>query len=241
MSKRITHEVFLERAFNIHSDSFTYLTKYVEAKKYIKIQCNLCSNIFNQTPSNHIHNKRGCPKCSTKNGALKQSKTNERFLRQCKKLHGNKFIYLSDYINSRSMIKIKCLKCNNIFKQMATNHLDKGCGCPDCNRFVGYSIDKFSNINSDMKNNPAKLYFYKFWNEIEEFYKIGITTTIRDFGVKNIYDVQLVSEINTTLYNAILKEQKFINDFKEYKYLPIVKFKGWTECFRKEIYNVMFS
>ena len=159
---KITHQIFLERAFKIHSDKFSYLTEYKAAKEYIKIKCNSCLYIFNQTPSNHISGKRGCPKCSTRIGALKQSKTNDQFLKQCKEKHGNKFQYLSKYTNNRSMIKIKCLNCNNVFEQLATNHLDKLCGCPDCNLVGSYNEDLFK-IRPELKNSPAKLYFYKFW------------------------------------------------------------------------------
>ncbi len=52
---------------------------------------------------------------------------------------------------------------------------------------------------------------------------------------------QEVSEIKTTLFNAFLKEQKFLIDFKKYKYKPKFGFGGHTECFNKEIYDVMFK
>jgi hypothetical protein len=237
---RLTNNEFLEKAFKIHPNKFNYLSEYITAKIKINIECKNCNFIFKQTPSNHIFNKRGCPKCSTKSGAIKQSKTNKQFLKQCKEIHADKFIYLSEYINNRSMIKIQCKFCNNVFEQLATNHIDKKCGCPKCNRFVGFSINNFISKNPKIKNKPAKLYFYKFWNKNEEFYKVGITTTIRDFGVSDTYNIKLISEVNTTLYDAILKEQKFLDDFKNYRYKPFKKFKGWTECFRKEIYDVMF-
>ncbi len=55
-----------------------------------------------------------------------------------------------------------------------------------------------------------------------------------------IYNIRLISEVKTTLYNAFIQEQKFIEKFKNYKYEPSIKFDGYTECFKKEIYNVMF-
>ncbi|MBC8427591.1 MAG: GIY-YIG nuclease family protein [Proteobacteria bacterium] len=95
----------------------------------------------------------------------------------------------------------------------------------------------------ELKNIPAILYFIKLYNINEEFYKIGITTKEIASRIKDIrkYKYNIISEIKITLYNAFLKERKFLIDFKEYKYKPKLYFGGHTECFNKEIYNIMFK
>ena len=37
------------------------------------------------------------------------------------------------------------------------------------------------------------------------------------------------------LYNAFLKEQEFLENYKENKYMPLIDFKGKTECLNAKI------
>ncbi|MBC8427402.1 MAG: hypothetical protein H8D97_00775 [Proteobacteria bacterium] len=138
---------------------------------------------------------------------------------------------------------MKCIKRGHLFKQIPPDHLRSKYGCPICateNHPGGYSIELF-NDKPRLKNISARLYFYNFYNDIEDFYKIGITAVNeRKFEIRKYYKIRLISEIKTTLYDAFLKEQKFIEDFKEFKYIPNIKFYGWTECFDKNIYSVLF-
>ena len=115
-------------------------------------------------------------------------------------------------------------------------------GCPDCfkEKMVGsYNEDLFK-VRPDLKDKPAKLYFYRIWNNCEEFYKVGITTTKKRVINGNYYNTELISEVNMSLYDAWKEEQEFLKKFKTYKYVPNYKFGGYTECFKKEIYNIMF-
>lgn len=57
--------------------------------------------------------------------------THEEFLIRAIEKHGKKYKYVTKYKNSNSKIKIKCLQCNNIFMQRASNHL-LGRGCKSC-------------------------------------------------------------------------------------------------------------
>ena len=54
------------------------------------------------------------------------------------------------------------------------------------------------------------------------------------------YNIGKVSIVKTTLLKAKIEEHKFLLNFSNFKYIPNVKFGGHTECFRKEILNVMF-
>lgn len=55
----------------------------------------------------------------------------EEFIEKAKLIHGDKFEYIGDYINTHTKIDIKCNTCNTIFSQRANSHL-KGTGCKKC-------------------------------------------------------------------------------------------------------------
>ena len=221
---------FKTKAINIHGNSYEYLSEYINNHTKIKIKCLSCNNIFLQIPNSHL-NGRGCPPC----GNTKKTKTNEQFLLEARNIHGNRFNYLTEYTKNNKNIHIECLICNTKFFQRANSHI-QGHGCANCNGGVGGYSETFFKNRPYLKIIPAKLYLYKFWNEIEEFYKIGITiNNKRYFDHGGSYNTLLIGDKKMTLYDAFLEETSIIELFKEYKYLPQIKFKGSTECFNKDV------
>ena len=64
MSKKVTTEIFIEKAKAIHGDKYDYsLVDYKNAKTKIKIICPI-HGVFEQTPNSHL-NGRGCSKCKS--------------------------------------------------------------------------------------------------------------------------------------------------------------------------------
>lgn len=63
-SREVTTESFIEKAKLQHSDKYDYrFVKYIKAKANIKIICNRCENVFEQTPDCHLSGQ-GCPRCA---------------------------------------------------------------------------------------------------------------------------------------------------------------------------------
>ena len=126
MSKsRLTHEQFLERAIKIHGDTFNYLTKYKKSTELIKVQCKKCTYTYELKAGSHL--KKGA-KCSVCSGYRMNRET---FLEKSFKVHGDTFIYLDDYVNSKTLIKMVCKKCDYEFSRLPQNHLD-GDRCGNC-------------------------------------------------------------------------------------------------------------
>lgn len=73
---------------------------------------------------NYHYNGNGCPKCAGK------EITNINFLKKVNEIHNNKYEYFSEYVNSKTKIKIKC-KLHGYFYQTPNHHLS-GQGCPKC-------------------------------------------------------------------------------------------------------------
>jgi len=125
-----TNEEFIGKAKLIHGDKYDYSKViYINNRSKIKIICEK-HGVFEQTPDNHVHKNKGCPKCVGRN------KTTEEFIINAKAIHNNYFDYsLVDYKTSHSKIKIICLK-HGVFKQDPSAHL-QGQGCPICKESMG--------------------------------------------------------------------------------------------------------
>lgn len=115
-------EEFINKAIQIHKDKYDYsLVEYVNSFTKIKIKCNICKDIFDQTPDSHF--RSNCLNCEN----IKKRKTLNEFINKSIKIHNNIYDYkLVEYINSTTLVK----KCNNIFNQTPNLHYNSG--CPRC-------------------------------------------------------------------------------------------------------------
>lgn len=89
MSNKLTKEEFIQKAKDVHGDTYDYsLVEYKGNRLNIKI---ICPNHgkFNQTPGNHLAG-RGCRRCSSNKRIIK---TKNEFIQKAKKVHGNKYNY----------------------------------------------------------------------------------------------------------------------------------------------------
>lgn len=126
----LTNEEFIRRSKNIHGNKFDYSKTYYEkSSKKVTIICMKCGNEFNILPHNHF--KCDCKKCVYKKLPQNQAMSHDAFLQRAIILYGNKYEYLTRYVHSQDKILIKCLKCGDIFEQIAYSHLE-GHGCKKC-------------------------------------------------------------------------------------------------------------
>ena len=129
MNKKLTQEVFLFKAKKIHGDKDDYsMVKYINNKKKVKIICPV-HGVFEQRPISHLEGSC-CGKCSGK------YKTTVDYLKECKKIHGDKYDYsMVKYDGVFKKISIIC-PIHGIFEQMSDKHL-RGNGCPVCKESKG--------------------------------------------------------------------------------------------------------
>lgn len=137
MSKKITTEIFIQRAKEIHGDKYDYSkVNYTKATEKVCIICPIHGEFW-QLPYVHIKGS-GCPKCAKEN----QRYTLEDFIIKARKVHKNKYDYSKvNYIDSHNKIEIIC-PIHGSFYQTPGSHLS-GCGCPKC------SANKLSSKLSD--------------------------------------------------------------------------------------------
>lgn len=68
----LTKDQFIDKAISQHGNTYDYHeVKYINARKKVKIKCNI-HGFFKQTPNDHIYsNGKGCPKCKETTGERK--------------------------------------------------------------------------------------------------------------------------------------------------------------------------
>ena len=82
-NKSLTTKQFIERAVNVHGDTFDYSkSKYVNMSTKIIIKCKKHDIEFTQTPINHLHGPIGCSVC---NKNIKPRIRHERFIKRVNK------------------------------------------------------------------------------------------------------------------------------------------------------------
>ena len=127
---KLTTEEFIKKARAVHGDKYDY--SKAEYKGVFEKLCIICSEHgdFWQTPHMHFRGC-GCPKCGKERAASARTKSNEYFLKEAYKVHGNKYDYSKTrYVDSKTKVCITC-KVHGDFMLVPNNHLH-GSGCPKC-------------------------------------------------------------------------------------------------------------
>ncbi len=189
---------------------------------------------FKSNYTNHIFKKNGCKSCFS----TSLLKPLDYFLDKAKEVHGNDYDYTKAlYKGMKIKLEIIC-KTHGIFMQTPDKHL-QGQGCPKCSQIrskvCGYSKTDFVESAKRSYKKPC-LYIIKCYNETENFYKIGITTTslkVRFSGKKLPYKYEVMQIIENEDASFIYDCEKFLHkQFKSFKYKPLINFDGSTECFK---------
>ena len=139
MKITLTKEEFIEKAKEVHGDKYDYSkVNYTNQKKKVCIICPEHGEFW-QNPFSH-YNGNGCPKCGLIKRSKTQTKSTEKFIKQAKEVHGDKYDYSKvNYVNTNTLINIICPE-HGVFEQKPTYHLN-GCGCQQCSTIKSHYED----------------------------------------------------------------------------------------------------
>ena len=230
---------FIKKANNIHKNKYDYTNvSYVNSKTKIEIICPIHGSFW-QFTNNHLSGNKmgegcignGCPKCNGEKHKHWNRTINKRrddFIKRANGIHGNKYNYDNiEYLNVRTPIYITCL-IHGDFKQSPGHHIFRKQGCPQCAKRSQGNAKMFYGDD----NTEARVYFINFFNDEENFYKIGITCNEKRFWNRHlVYNIKHLYAIKVNQKQAGWVEQQFKEIYNKYKYEPKTKFGGWTECF----------
>ena len=142
-----SQEKFIKQAKEKHGDHYSYKNViYKGIESHVSITCNICNEDFTQKPTRHLQG-RGCGTCGIKKSRSSHIKSQEKFIKQAKEKHGNKYDYsLVNYTKDKEHITIIC-STHGEFSQAPGNHLQSQ-GCSKCAHTVlGFSrrltLDEF--------------------------------------------------------------------------------------------------
>ena len=121
-----TTEEFKTEVFNLFNSEYEVVGEYKNNRTKILMKHINCGKIYKQTPKDIVVNKSGCPYCG---GTRKL--TDDEFQARFNDISNDEYECLDEYKSMRVKIRIKHLKCGNIFKMNPVEFLS-GQGCPDC-------------------------------------------------------------------------------------------------------------
>lgn len=129
---RKTHEEFVREVEEKYKGEYTVLSEYEKStiKVLVKHNSEKCNNHEWKITPNSLLRGNGCPKCY----AISMRKTNEEFLKEVKTKFKDEYSILSDYVDSKTKIKVRhnCGKCNNYAWITTPEVFLKSKGCPEC-------------------------------------------------------------------------------------------------------------
>ena len=170
MKNKRTTEEFIERARKVHGNKYDY-SKVEYKSQRIKV-CIICPEHgeFWQTPSIHVDNKSGCPKCSRNH-----KYTTEEFLEVIPEYMKEKYDFSKfKYVRTHDKAIVICPEHGEFL--MSPHNILKGIGCPTCSE---------SKIERDLRiflkeNNIKYISEYK---KDKDFHKQAIDFYLPDYNV----------------------------------------------------------
>lgn len=177
-----------------------------------------------------------CLHCSKEKYLKNVTKSHEKFVKQVKEIHGDKYVVMSEYIKSDEHVKVYCTKCKNLFSIKAS-HLTSGHGCGVCTKSKG---------EEQIKNVLDKLN-YKYIREFRfddcrgvkktlpfDFYMKGFNLCIEFQGIQHFKPVEMFggqAQFETQQFNDNCK-RKYCKD----KNINLLEIPYWEE---KNIENII--
>ena len=125
-------ERFIKKAKELYGDKYDYSkVRYINNRTKVCITCPIHGEFW-QTPNSHLAGHE-CSRCGGINANKGRNKTNNMFIAEAKKVHGDRFDYSQvKYTNNHTKVCIICSE-HGEFWQMPTKHLS-GQGCPKCSQ-----------------------------------------------------------------------------------------------------------
>jgi len=139
-----------------------------------------------------------------------------------------------------SLVTISCVHHGE--SEISVRQLKQGTTCKKC-RFKGYSRSAFVDFCNLKNKTEVIVYKILIYNEVESFFKIGITSTsikarFRKLKQQTGYSYKTIKSIILSPEGAWDKESELKKLNIVHRYEPEIKFQGHTECFNKIEYDI---
>lgn len=136
MTKKKTDSEFKAQVEQIAKGEYSFLDAYKDARTKITCCHNKCGNVWEISPDNFLRGKR-CPECQNESRILNRRNSLKRVEEIIRQKSGGGFEYISGYVNSKSKVKLKHLRCGRtIVKPFSAFYDGITCSCEKTNRDI---------------------------------------------------------------------------------------------------------
>ena len=136
--KRMTNKEFIERVYNLVGNEYILLTEYEGTDEPVLFHHNKCNVDFAMTPNHFLNRGDRCPYCS-----MNKKHDTQWFKDEVEKKYPGEYLVEGEYINNKTPIAIRHLKCGTIFFPNPNNFLSKNTQCPSCYGNIKLTTDEF--------------------------------------------------------------------------------------------------
>lgn len=162
-----TFDYFINKANKIHNNKFDYskITEFRGVMEKYEVICPEHGSWF-VSLDNHINKKSSCPKCKGRN------RTKEDWIKECKKIHGEKYDYSlfpEKMKNTSEKISIICREHGLFLKELNNHIYQNQQGCPNCAKYGRKSLT-FEQIQQKILDLKNKDYEYN-WESYKGYYE----------------------------------------------------------------------
>lgn len=174
MSKKITTEDFIAKSILVHGDRYGYtMSEYIGRGLPVDILCPV-HGVFSQAPHNHDRG-HGCPKCGNIKISEKKRKSQDDFIKDALKVHGDKYGYsLVRYEGSKRKVRIICAIHGEFTQSPQTHLIGRGCSkCGDLSASKKLSMGLEGFIKKALEIHKNK-YAYSHVEYVSVFHKVEI-------------------------------------------------------------------
>lgn len=152
-NRRKTTESFKDEVYNKYGEEYCVIGEYYNDRTEIEIRHNTCNYVFSVPPREFL-DKSQCPVCN--NGC--QRIDTEIFELKMQKIIGEDYVTVSDYIDSRTRIKLKHITCDQTFDALPNHVISRQTTrCPNCFGGKRISHDEFLDIVEETHGGEYKI------------------------------------------------------------------------------------
>lgn len=162
MSKRRTHEKFVEEVYRLTGNEYAILSPYITSKIKINIKHNICEYSYEVAPSDFLKGRR-CPSC-----AGNKRKSTEEFKNEVYSLVNDEYLVISKYSNDKSEIVMQHVKCGNQYSAKPNSFLN---GYHRCSKCIKSPIKSYTLVNNRTSPPFEKSLGFTFPDLVEEWSK----------------------------------------------------------------------
>lgn len=129
MGGHLSQQDFVHRVSENYGDKFTILSNYTHGHEKVLVRHNDCGYEWKADPWSLIKKQiKICPMCSNK-----WKRSTEDFKLEMKKLHGNEYELVGEYVSTNKNVTIKHNSCGKTFLR-TPREFKEGVLCPHCRR-----------------------------------------------------------------------------------------------------------